>query len=96
MSMSSQPISISALQILLNNYNVRQKWNGLLDTSNKLFESKEENPSGRPSERLIKIAKAADKVTNALYELEKLINGYESEDDELKELESDTDNDGVE
>lgn len=77
--MSSQPISISALQMLLNNYHVRQKWNGLLDTSNKLFESEEENPCGRPSERLIKIAKAADKVTNALYELEKLINGEESE-----------------
>ncbi len=34
---------------------------------------------GRPSGRLIKIAKASDKVTNALYELEKLINGEESE-----------------
>jgi hypothetical protein len=77
--MSSQPISIQALQMLLNNYHVRQKWNGLINTSNKLFESKEENPRGRPSEKLIKIAKAADKVTNALYELEKLINGEESE-----------------
>ena len=77
--MSRQPISISALQILINNYNVRQKWNGLLDTSNKLFESEEENPGGRPSERLIKIAKASEKVTNALYELEKLINGEESD-----------------
>ena len=77
--MSNQPISISALEMLLNNYNVRQKWNGLLNTATELFESKEENPRGRPSERLIKIAKASDKVTNALFELEKLINGEESE-----------------
>ncbi len=73
--MSSQPMSISALDMLLNNFHMRQKWNGLIHASNKLFESEEENPRGRPSERLIKIVKASDKVTNALYELEKLING---------------------
>ena len=90
MSMSHQPISISALEMLLNNYNVRQKWNGLLNTANKLFESKEEYPCGRPSEKLIKIAKASDKVTNALFELEKLINGEESESESDHELDTDS------
>ena len=87
--MSSQPISISALEIFLNNYNVRQKWNGLLNTANELFRSREEYIHGRPSERLIKIAKAVEKVTSALFELEKEINGEESESEpEAEESES--------
>jgi hypothetical protein len=73
MAGTGDPLSITGLKMLLRGGQRTFEILEMLEVASRLFRDQKQYPSGRPSEQLVRMSNAADRVAQALRDLEKAI-----------------------